>query len=148
MRTLRKAVFLLGFVVAAPSAHADANRIRNGSPIHLRLAGRREAAVGLRPGKSGWRVVLRAPGAESAELSDVTPGRATSKFRVPVTGREVILDAERFVAGHAYRLEVHGGERQLLYLYPPLGRRVSTLVFDAEEPTAGDDLSPSDKGSL
>jgi hypothetical protein len=126
--------------------------VRNGTRIHIQLAGHREEAVGLRPGADGWRVVVGG-GDVRAALFDVTSGRSLAGFELPVQRGKVLLDRARFLADHAYRLELRRGTEllgsALLYLYPP-PRGSNKVIFDDGERDSRDDdgILATAKGGL
>jgi hypothetical protein len=144
------AALLLCLSIARP-ATAEPTRVRNGFTVFLQLGKTREAALGIHADKRGWRLVLSAAVTGEVELRDVTPGKARTKLKVTAKGRELLLEADRFVAGHAYRLEVREKDATplLVYLCPPDARQVNRVSFDAEEAADDDDGMPhTEKGSL
>jgi hypothetical protein len=157
-RALAPALVLYLALAPAVSSGAVARlRIKNGHGLTVSLGKTREAATGIRPEKKVWTLELDAAlvGAE-AELRDVTPNVAGAHWSVPVETERLVLDAERFLASHVYRLEVRR-ERKLLgsalvYLYPlPPPERVSRVDLD-DQPEAADNKdaapAPLAKGGL
>lgn len=134
-------------------AHAAPPRARNGEIVRLASTadgGRHERAVALRCKDGAWRLELAesAPVA-TAQVSDVTAGVAGSKWSVAVDRSALVLDGVRFVAGHAYRVELPAGSL-LVYLSPPAAVRTSRVRFEAEAaPTTTDDgIAISPKSAL
>src|SRR5262245_19003229 len=91
-------VFGLGLALAAaPGARGFSAapeptplKIKNGRTIRVVLGKRREPAVGLRPVKDGWPVLLTADLADSsADLQDITPGVAGSRWVVRVSDEKL-----------------------------------------------------------
>jgi hypothetical protein len=140
----------------APAPEPKPIRIKNGHTIRVVLGKKREPAAGVRPDKDGWRLVL-APelAGSSADLQDITPGLPGSHWALAVTAEPVVLDPERFLASHVYRVELRK-ERQLLgtaivYLYPPPTPKETARV-EFQDDKDGEDkptsLAPTQKGSL
>ena len=78
----------LGFVVVAlvgGSAVAAPLKIRNGSSVRVALQGKREAGVGLRAGRGGWRLELTAAATDVADVVDVTDGANSTRWTVDVS---------------------------------------------------------------
>jgi hypothetical protein len=113
-------------------------KIKNGRTIRVVLGKRREPAVGVKSDKGGWLVMLTSDLAgSSAELQDVTPGVPGSRWVVPVTVDRLVLDAERFVPSHVYRVALRKDGQllgnALIYLYPPPAERVGRADFRDDE---------------
>ena len=49
-----------------------------------------------------------------ADFIDVTRGARSTKWMLFVKGDQVVLDDQRFVPGHAYRVHIHRRRQQLL----------------------------------
>jgi hypothetical protein len=139
------------------AAFATPLRIKNGSTVRVSLKGKRESGIGLRPKNGAWRVELggsKETASETIELIDVTDGANNTKWTLAPVDGGLMLDSERFIAGHAYRVTVmHGLEpvaSALIYLYPPTMTGKSKVSFDDNETGGGlgDDLSTSKKPSL
>lgn len=121
-------VFAAALVIASGVGSSEAVpprlKIKNGQNLTVALGKSRERAFGIRPDKETWTVVLTPDLAGcSAELKDVTPNVTIVRWTVPVTTDGLVLDQERFLPSHVYRLEIWR-EKQLLgaafvYLYPP-----------------------------
>ena len=130
-------------------------RIKNSRSIRVVLGPRREPALGIRPEKVGWRLLL-APelAGGDADLQDITPGVAGSQWTVPVAADGLVLDEERFLPSHVYRLEVRKDDRlvgsAIIYLYPPPTPRTEKVEFAAEEkgPQKGGPIASTPKGGL
>lgn len=138
----------LGMLALVGSTAAAAPlKVRNGSTVRVALNGKHEAGVGLKLRAGGWRLELSASKDDVvADVVDVTQGANGARWIVDVRDGALFLDAERFIAGHAYRvLFRHGTEARgtaLVYLYPPAATRGNQhLTFDDEPPVdgAGDD---------
>lgn len=140
---------------AAPTAPLKAIRIKNARTVRVVLGDRREPAAGLRADKAGWTVLL-APelAATSADLVDITPGVAGSRWSVPVSLGKLLLDPERFLPSHVYRVELRrdgqllGGT--LIYLHPPPAESVARVRFEEDKASDEDSssLAPTPKGEL
>jgi hypothetical protein len=119
------------------------------------LGRKREPAAGIKPEKSGWQLLLGAELAGStAELQDITPDMPPSRWAVPVAEEKVVLDTERFLPTHVYRVEFRR-ERQLLgtaliYLYPPPEKKKEHVEFadDKAPEDKPSELAPTPKGDL
>ena len=124
-----------GSAVAAPL------KVRNGSSVRVALHGKREAGVGLRAGRGGWRLELAASPSDVADVVDVTDGANSAKWTVDVADGALMLDEERFVAGHAYRVTMrHGTEAigsTLIYLYAPAVASSHKVTFEDEDTAGG-----------
>jgi len=74
---------LVGVIgVGGGSAVAAPLKIRNGSSVRVALHGKREAGVGLRAGRGGWRLELAAAPSDVADVVDVTDGANGAKWTV------------------------------------------------------------------
>jgi hypothetical protein len=127
-----------GVAAAAPL------KIRNGSSVRVAVHGKREAGVGLRAQKGGWKLDVTATADAVADVLDVTEGFNETRWTVDVaTGGGLFFDSERFIAGHAYRVTLRKGTEAigstLVYLYPPTGPAKSRVTFDDDAASAGDD---------
>src|SRR4249920_3334780 len=128
-------VFFLLTVGLAPigAAAADAAlRIKNGHRMMVRLGKTREPALGIRPEKQVWTLELtRDLVGAVAELEDVTPRWQNARSSVPIESERVVLDGERFLSDHVYRLEIRRARQSvgnaLVYLYPPPVERVKRV---------------------
>jgi len=124
-----------GSAVAAPL------KIRNGSSVRVALHGKREAGVGLRAGRGGWRLELAAATTDVADVVDVTDGANGARWTVDVADGALMLDEERFVAGHAYRVTMRRGTEALgstlVYLYAPSVASRHKVTFEEEETAGG-----------
>ena len=152
MRATLHGLILIGILVSGSTVHAGAV-LRSGESIHLRVGGHSEAGRGLRAEAQGWRLQVAAPEAV-VELSDVTANATPDKWVIAVAAGQVMLDAARFRAGHAYRVEVRRGATTLktsfVYLYPPRGRASSRMIIDASGDTesASDEIAIAPKSAL
>jgi hypothetical protein len=146
---------------APPSSAAPAPpklRIKNARNIRVTLGSRRhEPAAAIRPEKGLWNVVMTPElGGASAELVDLTPNAARSRWTLEVQGDKVVLDARRFLPTHVYQLDVRKEKRligtALVYLYPPPNEDNGHVDFKDEETTAkkddGSPLNSVPKGDL
>jgi hypothetical protein len=147
----------LGFVVVAlvgGTAVAAPLKVRNGSSVRVALQGKREAGVGLRAGRGGWRLELTAAATDVAEVVDVTDGANSTRWTVDVSENALMLDSERFIAGHAYRVNLrHGSElvgSTLVYLYAPSvsGRQKVTFEDDDASTSGIGDIAIAKKPTL
>ena len=125
------------------TATASPLKIRNGSTVRVALQGKREPGVGLRSRAGGWQLELAPLAGAVADVFDVTEGAGAAKWTVQVEDGVIFLDAETFIAGHAYRVIVrHGAEAigaTLVYLYPPTaGTRHKVTFDDADTASNGD----------
>ena len=143
---LRSTVFVLSgaltsvmtarLLAAAPEVKQI--RIKNARPVRVVLGARREPANGVRPDKDGWVVMLTPQLAgSSAELQDITPAVPASRWVLPVAADKLVLDSERFLPSHVYRVEFRRQGQllgsTLIYLYPPRTERVARAVFQDDE---------------
>jgi hypothetical protein len=133
----------LGLVLVAlmgGSAVAAPLKVRNGSSVRVALQGKREAGVGLRAVRGGWRLELTAAPTDVADVVDVTDGANSTRWTVDVAENALMLDAERFIAGHAYRVSLrHGSESigsTLVYLYAPSVASRQKVTFEEQDNTA------------
>jgi hypothetical protein len=150
----------LGFValfltVAAGPAAASPLRVRNGSSVRVAVHGKREAGVGLRAQKGGWKLDFGASADEVADVIDVTDGANSARWTVEVAGGALFFDTDRFIPGHAYRVSVRKGTEAvgsaLVYLYPPAAAAKSRVTFDddaAKSGADGEDIAISKKQTL
>jgi hypothetical protein len=158
-RARRLTVCMLGFGLASlvgarwsnAAPEAKQIRVKNGRTVRVVLGARREHAVGIRPEKDKeqdrWLVVLAPDMAgSSAELQDITPDVSGSRWVMPVSGDRLVLDAERFLPSHVYRVAFRRDGQLLgtvlVYLYPPPAERVGRADFRDDE-TAADKSSSS-----
>jgi hypothetical protein len=129
---------------------ADA-RVLPGPNVRVAVDGRREAGVGLYSDGRNWRLSLHDIDATQVILVDVT-SRTRDKWVLSVVDQAVVLDGPRFVAGHAYRVQLWRGatlvDKALVYLYPSrAGKR--HVEFEVEdEDTAGDEIRVVPKSAL
>jgi hypothetical protein len=127
-------------------------RVKNGHAVQLRLGAGRERGVALRPMGRSWRLELGRSDAERAELVDVTVGAPASRWTVAVVGDALTLDPARFVADHAYRVQLRRGVEDvgsaLIYLYPPRTSAKQTLEFSDDEAPGDDEIAVTPKPSL
>jgi hypothetical protein len=121
------------------TAAAAPLKIKGGSPVRVAVHGKREVGIGLKAQKSGWRLDVAATPDVVAEVVDVTDGASGSKWTVDVRDGALLLDNERFIPGHAYRVTVRKGldavGSALVYLYPPVSSARSRVTF--EDDSAG-----------
>jgi len=121
---------------AAQAANASL-RIKNGHKMTVRLGKTREAAQGIRSEKQVWTLELtRDLVGAVAELEDVTPRWQNARLSVPIESERVVLDGERFIPDHIYRLEIRRARQlvgsALVYLYPPPVERVKRVEFERD----------------
>jgi hypothetical protein len=119
---------------AAQAADAPL-RIKNGHKMTVKLGKTRQAAQGIRPEKQVWKLELtRDLVGAVAELEDVTPRWQNVRLSVPIESERVVLDGERFIPDHVYRLEIRRARQvvgnALVYLYPPPVERVKRVEFE------------------
>jgi hypothetical protein len=152
---------LLGFVLLAAmggTGLASPVRIKNGSTVFVSVKGKRQAGIGLRPKDRAWRVELSgstgAEGESVVELVDITENAHNTKWVLSPTDGALMLDDQRFVAGHAYRLTVMRSgaavASALIYLWPPAAGAKSKVKFDDADTsgTEADDIAVVKKPSL
>ncbi len=153
--------FGLVVLLAGPALATPVLRIKNGSTVRMSVKGKREAGVGVRPKNGVCRVELSA-GKETAgqtsdqtiEIVDVTDGASSAKWELAPTEGALLLDADRFVAGHGYRVTVMRGQEAMAstlnYLYPPPMTGKGKVTFEDGE-TGGpgeDEIAVTKKPSL
>jgi hypothetical protein len=121
-------LFMIEFV-----AHASPLRVRKGELIRVAATAdgaQHERGIGLRFKDGAWRLELAdAAPVSTAQVYDVTVGVVRSKWIVDVQKQVLVLDGPRFVAGHAYRVELPAGSL-LVYLYPPPHTHPAHVTFD------------------
>jgi hypothetical protein len=149
---MRSLVLLVCLLWTGAPAWAAPLKIKNGSPVRVSLHGQREAGIGVRPLRGAWTLELSGVAGEVADIVDVTDGAVTTRWAVSVSERELVLDNERFIAGHAYRVKLrHGTASALVYLYPPLRTATSFVGFGDDETHGandGDGIATTPKGEL
>jgi hypothetical protein len=127
-------------------------RIRNGSAVRVVLHGKRETGIGIKKKGAAWRAELSVSGSDKAELVDITDGANQARWEVAPSDGVLVLDEERFIAGHAYRLTLKRGRdavgSALVYLYPPVMRDKSHVDFHDDDTAGSDDLAVVKKPSL
>ena len=146
---------LVGVRPAQADPEVKKTRIKNARTVRVVLGERREPAAGVRPDKTGWPVLV-APelAATSAELHDITPGVASSRWIVPVSLGKLVLDTERFLPTHVYKVDFRKDGQvagsALIYLYPPPVESVARVSFQGDEAPedAASSLAPAPKGEL
>jgi hypothetical protein len=146
---------LVGLAANASAVPAAPLRVRNGSSVRVQVHGKREAGIGLRPNPKGggWRLEVQLQPDETFELVDVTEGANEAKWTVAPQNGAILLDLDRFIAGHAYRLNAKRGTADvgtaLVYLYPPQAKAKSKVTFEDEETAGiGGDLEIQKKPTL
>jgi hypothetical protein len=145
---MRSLTLMMMLALAAPALAAPL-AAKNGSTVHVKVEGKRERGIGLKAQASGWRLELRGAASGTAEIVDVTQGALGSKWMVQVEDGALVLDASRFVAGHAYRVELPKSGSALVYLYPPAARKSHNVVFaDSEAPASDDGIAITPKSAL
>jgi hypothetical protein len=125
-------------------AFASPLRAKNGQSVRLMLSGQREVGIGLRPLRGAWKLdLLDAQGADSAEVVDVTAGAPASKWMMAVEAGALVFDGRRFMADHAYRVQLRRGNlplgSALVYLYPAKMGAKSRVSFGDDETHPDDD---------
>jgi hypothetical protein len=147
----------LGLVLVAFGGVAGAAPLKThgGSPVRVAVEGKREAGVGLKAQKSGWKLALTASADEVADVFDVTAGANSAKWSVEVRDGALFFDNERFIPGHAYRVVLHKGMdavgSTLVYLYPPPSSARNRVTFEDDSASAGagdGDIAISKKPTL
>lgn len=153
-RLPRRALFALALCLVAPAVRADPPkpappppklRIKNARSINVVLGYKRhEPASAIKPDKGVWNVVMTPDLAgAAAELVDLTPNAARSRWTLEVQADKLVLDARRFVPTHVYQLDVRKEKKlvgsALVYLYPPPNEDNGKVEFKDEETTAKKD---------
>lgn len=153
---MRISTLVLSLLLSA-TAFAAPFTTRGGEPVRVRVGTRSQVGIGLRPSRAdgSWRLVVRGAQAPHAEVIDVTNGATRDKWVVELvasgSAAELVFDSSRFVAGHAYRVVLHGGEEAIVYLYaPPRGHGSSRVVFGDEraESVTEDGIAITPKSAL
>jgi len=135
-RVLVSFFLTVGLALTGAAQAADAPlRIKNGHKMMVKLGKTREAAQGIRSEKQVWPLELsRDLVGAVAELEDVTPRWQNARSSVPIQSERVVLDGERFLPDHVYRLEIRRARQlvgsALVYLYPPPVERVKRVEFE------------------
>jgi len=149
------AVVLLVMLAGGSAVAAPPLSLRRGRAIRVTINGRSEDAVALRFDRGGWRVTLAGAGAGGTlVLRDVTLGATGPRtFELALAADGVLLDERRFVADHAYRIELKRGTAILgsavIYLTPQ--KRRGPVVFEDREagaPASDGEIGTTDKGAL
>jgi hypothetical protein len=150
--------WIAGMVMLASASVAGAAplALHGGSPVRVAVHGKREVGVGVKMKERAWRLELAAAnGADVAEAVDVTDGANDARWTMALHDGALVFDAERFIAGHAYRVVVRRGITErgtaLVYLYPPVATGKSQVSFDDDAATAGgsdDEIAISKKPTL
>ena len=140
MRLIYRGLFFLtvGLALTGASVVQAADpplRIQNGRKMMVKLGKTREPALGIRPAKQVWTLELtRDLVGAVAELEDVTPRWQNARLSVPIESERVVLDGERVIPDHVYRLEIRRARQvvgsALVYLYPPPVERVKRVAFE------------------
>lgn len=155
---MRFGMILFALLVTGSVAHA-APLVQNGSTVRVVLPEGKKAATAVRADKTGWTLRLRA---ESGMLNlvDVTAGAPALKYVISLDKTDdagvVVLDTDRFVAGHAYRVELRESTGSVttghIYLVPPKhpGNGKMTVSFSGADDCTGEDdgIRVRDKGAL
>jgi hypothetical protein len=127
-------------LAAGGTAQAAPWKLKGGSPVRVVVNGTREAGVGLKAEKVGWKVATTSTDAV-AEVVDITDGAGSAKWVVEVRQGALLFDSERFIAGHAYRVTMRHGMDSvgaaLVYLYPPHQAKNSRVTFEDESASMG-----------
>jgi hypothetical protein len=148
-------LLVLSLLLSTGTAFA-APLVQSGSTVRVVLPEGKKAANALKADKLGWTMKVRATDG-MINLVDVTANAAPMKYVISLQDSEtpgvVILDNDRFVAGHAYRVELRdslgGVQTSHVYLVPPKTVNTAKVSFSAADDCAGsDELRVSDKGSL
>ena len=115
------------------------------------------AATAIKPDKLGWTMKVRADSG-MVNLVDVTAGAMPMKYVFSLADAQtpgvLVLDSDRFVAGHAYRVELRdssgGVQTGHVYLVAPRGINTAKVSFTSGADDHSDDgeLRIRDKGSL
>lgn len=153
---MKRALLGLGFAVLAFGGVAAAAplKVRGGSAVRVVVHGKREAGIGLKAQKGGWRLDLNAASDQVIELADVTDGFGDTRWTVNLApGGGLFLESDRFVAGHAYRVTVRKGMESigstLVYLYPPVSAAKSRVTFEEDSLGGSDgDIAVAKKPTL
>jgi hypothetical protein len=142
---------LLGLLISSSAMAAPTFRPKNGHSVRVVLGAKKEKGFGLRHARGGWRVELGRTQAATAEVVDVTAGTPGNKWEVSVESGALSLD-QRFIAGHAYRVELRDGSRSigstLVYLYPPKIAARQQVSFADNESGADGEMATLPKPSL
>jgi hypothetical protein len=114
------------------------------------LGDKRERGIGLRPAHGEWKLELGRADGEIAQIVDTA--HPAMKWQVAIADGALRLDAQRFVADHAYRVELRHGDKlvgaALVYLYPPKVANRSEVVFDGDDAGGSDELTTVPKPTL
>ena len=149
MRTIILSSVLAISTVATAS---DAVRLRGGGPVGVIVAGRHEKGIGLKSKGHGWELDVEGIGAAELDLTDVTRGALPLKWTVLVSQERAELEQGRFIAGHAYRVQVRKGAREvqraLVYLYPPDAHAKSRVDFEEDSATPTPAAAPSNDDGM
>jgi hypothetical protein len=135
-------------VLSLPALAAPSFRPKNAQPVRVRLGDKREPGFGVKPVGGEWRLELGRKDVDAAELIDVQNGM---KWQLSAGGSALVLDG-RFIAGHAYRVELRHGPKTLasalVYLYPPEAPAQTTIQFGDGEPSSDNDMATLPKPTL
>ncbi len=149
-KLLLLSLFVSGSALAAPL-------VQSGSTVRVVLPEGKKAANAIKPDKLGWTMKVRAESG-MVNLVDVTAGAMPMKYVFSLAEAQtpgvLVLDSDRFVAGHAYRVELRdssgGVQTGHVYLVAPRGINTAKVSFTGGADDHSDDgeLRIRDKGSL
>lgn len=142
--------WILALLISLTASAAPVVRPKNGESVRLLLGDKRERGFGVRPARGEWKLDLGHTDADLAEIVDVT-AQVAMKWQVAVVDGTVRLEADRFVADHAYRVELRRGPKTLgqalIYLYPAKLAARQQLKFDDDD-SGSDELTTVPKPTL
>jgi hypothetical protein len=151
-QAVRPSAWLFALTLVAAPAHARvpeaaAPKVKNGRKMTVLLGARREEAIGLKRAADGWHALLAPVDDGNYQAEDLTPG-ARARFNLVAARGELVFDAARFRADHAYRVRrrLEGAPSWTVYLVPD--RNPARVDFAAEERDDGAEIDAVQKGSL
>jgi hypothetical protein len=150
-RHIMRNLMLLGLLVSSTALAAPTFRPKNGHTVRVVLGEKKERGFGVKHAHGEWRVELGQTHAAMAEVVDVTAGTPGSKWEVSVESGALRLD-QRFIAGHAYRVELRHGTQSLgstlVYLYPPKAAAKQQVTFADDDSGADGEIATLPKPVL
>ncbi len=135
-----KSQLTMALLLLSTAAQASPTRLsaKGGESVRVQVGSQHEPGFGVRPSRDNhWRLSFDRTDADSAEVVDVTRGALGAKWEVPMAEGALRLDADRFIAGHAYRVELRRGQRTLggalVYLYAGRPETRQQIQFNEED---------------
>lgn len=158
-RALCFALVLVGSSIVWAAPPKAPFKAANGQVVRVRVNGDSKAGLQLRAEDAGWPLKVEGNVAlMKLSAIDVTPGTPAQTLLVRVSAGEVLFDAQRFQAGHVYRVSNADGATYV-YLQPSASATAAQqkgplppghVNFEEGERAVAEEtgIEPSKKGSL